>query len=261
MPILRKMWNQTAGDVKEIHRVKRTKTSRRSMSTILILVGILAVALSPTLFLWIVPVQKPSFRDTGRGDSVTIKRDTQVDIPLNANQFAVDYGKGERLALQITASGSLSILVVGSPATEWLTYPPRGIGINCESGTCTMVESTEPNVPETIVLDVSDYTRLSFVNKPSDSDVRASYEFLVAYNEVTITYPYRDSNVYLIAALVGILVLASGIVLRAGMGVKLREPIQPRESVSVSVFCTHCGGRNPAGYQYCGKCGARLQVE
>jgi hypothetical protein len=231
------------------------------MSTILILVGILAVALSPTLFLWIVPVQKQSFRDTGRGDSVTIKRDTQVDIPMNANQFGVDYGKGERLALRITASGSLSILVIGSPATEWLTYPPRGIGINCESGTCTMVERTETNVPETYVLDVSDYTRLSFSNKPSDSDVSVSYEFLVAYNEVTITYPYRDSNLYLIAALLGMLVLASGIVLRAGMGVKSQEPIQPRESVSVSVFCSQCGGRNPAGYQYCGKCGARLQVE
>jgi hypothetical protein len=123
-----------------------------------------------------------------------------------------------------------------------------------------------------ITLDEPGPATITFNNSPSDKDISLRYELLVSYRVVgtknIIYHPYRESNAYLLLALAGFALLIIGPVLRAAR--TRREPtvapkrgrrVRQSETVPVSVFCIECGAENPSPYRYCGKCGAKLEVD
>jgi len=234
--------------------------SRRSVGPVLILIGVFVAVLSAILFFWAVPVEEQTFRNTGKIESIFIRKDSQVDLSLNPNNFGVDNERGEQLALRVSASGKTVIAVYyeNSGALDITLYPPYSGYLE------TRQVIPEFNVPLTVVMKRPGPVTVTFSNKPSDSGINVTYEVLVSFKIVKVTYPYRESNVYLVVALFGTIIVLFGVYVSFA---HKREPssnrtLQDRAQPSPPKlsYCRYCGATVPQDSIFCKECGRRLKV-
>ena len=245
----------------------------RSVRLALIFVGLFLLLLSPVSYLYAVhrvaPTEEQAFRSTGTLEELMIKQGSKVSIDIKPDDYGVEYDHGERLILRVSASGDSSVWVdYHTGHVDVAVYPPTGVRLDDQGN---VIMSRGPNVPMDITLDEPGPATITFNNSPSDKDISVRYELLVSYRVVgtknIVYHPYRESNAYLLLALAGFALMPLGAVLSAAR--TRREPtvapkrgrrVRQTEVVPVSVFCIECGAKNPRTYEYCGKCGARLET-
>ena len=226
------------------------------------LIGVFVSILSPILFFWTVPVEEEAFRKTGKIATVFVGKNSQLDVTVNPNDFGVDFGGGERLALRVSASGDMGIAVyyLSSGLLDVTLYPPTSGGVEDSR----LVVRREPNVPMTVVLNHPGPANVKFTNNPSNVDINVTYELLVSFKVVKITHPYRESNAYLVFALLGTIIVLFGIY---GFFAPKREPLLNRTSQDITQvsaskisYCRYCGAAVPQDSIFCKECGRRLKV-
>jgi hypothetical protein len=57
------------------------------------------------------------------------------------------------------------------------------------------------------------------------------------------------------------LLVAIGIFIFASVGYLYYRSRSASVDIGAVIFCVECGAKNPSTYQYCGKCGARLEMK
>jgi len=231
------------------------KISTRSGA--LLILGTLVLLLSAIAFLWAVPLENASFRPTGKADQLTLQTNSVYDLSLDPSAFGVTYDAGERLAIKFTASMATSVIIHYQLTGETIVILYPTTQVRMTGGQITL--SHEPNTPTTITLDKPGPALVRFSNS-ENNPLYVSYEVIISYKTVNITYPYRESNGYLILGLLGTGLLLAGLYLAATEKRVPAHSAKPKRT-RMGLYCISCGAKLAANSKFCSNCGETTHNE